>query len=143
VCQGRSWHIMLRAQGLRWTGVFRAGIVRWERKGEQARDLLRDGVLSEKRRRSPSRPHLDFYFLAHGRSSAGYMGSPRNERLQIQVCQVGGQAASYDKPKQPIAWIGRAPVTISKLTPTLSMVSKSSIGCSSAVRFNPYRYVDF
>ena len=44
-----------------------------ERKGEQARDLLRDGVLSEKGRRSPSRPHLDF--LAHGRRSAGYMGS--------------------------------------------------------------------
>jgi len=100
--------------------VFRAGKVRWERKGEQARDLpafaespvrkggdecekgihrslltaiasaagvgeggsasagsaedvkmpcaaargasLRGGVLSEKRRRTPSRRHLDFYF---------------------------------------------------------------------------------
>ena len=65
--------IMSGAGGLRWTGPFRGGIVRWERKGEQARDLLRDGVLSEKRRRSPSRPHLDF--LVHGRRSAGYMGS--------------------------------------------------------------------
>jgi len=116
VCHGQTWPIMLRAEGLRWTGVFRVGKVRWERKGEQARDLpafaespvrnggdecekdihrslltaiasaagvgeggaasagsaedvkmpraaargasLRDGVLSEKRRRSPSRRHL-------------------------------------------------------------------------------------
>ena len=52
-----------------------AGMVCRERQEEQARDLLRDGALSEKGRRSPSRPHLDFYFLAHGRRSAGYMGS--------------------------------------------------------------------
>jgi hypothetical protein len=58
------------------------------------------------------------------------------ERLQIQVCQVGGQAGSYDLPKQPIAWIGRAPVTISKLT--LSMVLKSSIDTSSAASSDPY-----
>ena len=112
---------MSGAGGLRWTGAFRGGIVRWERKGEQARDLpafvespvrnggdecekgihrslgeggsasagsaedvkipraaargasLRDGVLSEKRRRSPSMPHLDFF--AHGGRSVGYMGS--------------------------------------------------------------------
>jgi hypothetical protein len=51
----------------------RAGMVCRERKGEPARDLLRGGVLSEKGRRSPSRPHLDF--LAHGRRSDGYMGS--------------------------------------------------------------------
>ena len=56
-------------------GVFRAGIVRWERKGEQARDLLRDGVLSEKKAEVTMQAHLDFYFLAHGRRSAGYMGS--------------------------------------------------------------------
>ena len=53
------------------------GVVSWysgcERKGEQARDLLRDGVLSEKRQRSHSRPHLDF--LAHGRRSAGYLSA--------------------------------------------------------------------
>ena len=30
---------MLRAGGLRWRGVFRAGKDHWERKGEQARDL--------------------------------------------------------------------------------------------------------
>ena len=64
---------MLRAGGLRWTGVFRTGIVRCERKGDQARDLLRDGVLNEKGRRSPSRPHLDF--LAHGRRPAGYLSA--------------------------------------------------------------------
>jgi len=59
VCQGQTWHIMLGTRVFRWTGVFRAGIVRQERKGEQARDLLRDGVLSEKGRRTPSRRHLD------------------------------------------------------------------------------------
>ena len=54
------------------------GVASWysgcERKGEHARDLLRDGVLSEKARRSPSRPHLDF--MAHGRRSAGYLSAP-------------------------------------------------------------------
>ena len=54
------------------------GVAGWysgcERKGEQARDLLRDGVLSEKGRRTPSRTHLDF--LAHGRRSAGYLSAP-------------------------------------------------------------------
>jgi len=116
VCQGQTRHSMLRAGGFPWTRAFRAGKVRWERKGEQARDLpafaespvrnggyecekgihrslltaiasaagvgeggsasagsaedvkmlraaargasLRDGVLSEKGRRSPSRRHL-------------------------------------------------------------------------------------
>jgi hypothetical protein len=38
-CQGRSWHIMLGTRILRWTGVFRAGKILWERKGGQARDL--------------------------------------------------------------------------------------------------------
>ena len=39
MCQEINGHIMLGDRGSRWTGVFRAGIVRWERKGEQARDL--------------------------------------------------------------------------------------------------------
>jgi hypothetical protein len=39
VCQGETWHIMLGTRGFRWTGLFRAGIVRCERKGERARDL--------------------------------------------------------------------------------------------------------
>jgi hypothetical protein len=30
---------MLGARVFRWTGVFRAGIVRWERKGDQTHDL--------------------------------------------------------------------------------------------------------
>ena len=47
-------------------GVFIVGV---GLRGEQAGDLLRDGVLSEKGWRSPSRPHLDF--LAHGRRSDG------------------------------------------------------------------------
>jgi len=38
-CQGRTWHIMLGTRVFRWTGVFLAGLVRGERKGEQARDL--------------------------------------------------------------------------------------------------------
>ena len=49
VCQGQTWHIMLGTRVFRWTGVFRAGKVRCECKGDQPRDLLRDGVLSEKR----------------------------------------------------------------------------------------------
>jgi hypothetical protein len=76
VCQGQTRHSMLRAGGFPWTRAFRAGKVRCECKGDQPSDLLRDGVLSEKRRRSPSRRHLDFYFLAHGRSSAGYLSAP-------------------------------------------------------------------
>ena len=47
-CQGQTCHIMLGTRVFRGTGVCRAGIVRWERKGEQARDLLRDGVLRGK-----------------------------------------------------------------------------------------------
>jgi hypothetical protein len=71
----------------------RAGMVRCERKGEQARDLMRYGVLSEKRRSSPCMPHVGF--PAHGRRSAGYMGSPRNERLLIQVCR-GSERSSIN-----------------------------------------------
>jgi flavin-dependent dehydrogenase len=73
---GKTWHSMLRTGGLRWTRSSQAGIVRWERKGEHSRDLLRDGVLSERGRRPPSRPHPDF--TAHGRTSARDMGSPKN-----------------------------------------------------------------
>jgi hypothetical protein len=94
VCQGQIWHSMLRAGGFPWARAFRAGTVRWERKGEQARDLLRHGVLSEKGRRSPSRPHLDF--LAHGRRSDGYMGSLKNERLLIQVRCRSGRSSIND-----------------------------------------------
>jgi hypothetical protein len=82
---------MLRAGGLRWTGVFRR-----ERKGEQARDLLRDGVLSGKRRRSLSRPHLDFF--ANGRRPDGYMGSLKNERLVIQVPRGSERSSTNDFP---------------------------------------------
>jgi len=53
----------------------RAGMVCHERKEEQARDLLRDGILSEKGRRSPSRPYRDF--LAHGRRSDGIWSPSR------------------------------------------------------------------
>ena len=47
-CQERSWHIILRAGGLGWTRASQAGVVRCERKGEQARDLLRGGILRGK-----------------------------------------------------------------------------------------------
>jgi hypothetical protein len=73
-CQGQTWPNMLGTRVFRWTGVFRAGIVRWERKGEQARDLLRDGVLSEKSRRTPSRPHVGF--RAYGRGPPRIWGRP-------------------------------------------------------------------
>jgi hypothetical protein len=39
VCQGQTWHIMLGTRAFRWTGLFRAGMVRCECKGEQARYL--------------------------------------------------------------------------------------------------------
>ena len=48
VRQGQTWHGMLRTGGLPWRMAFRDGVVRCERKGGQARDLLRGGVLSEK-----------------------------------------------------------------------------------------------
>jgi hypothetical protein len=48
VCQGKTWHRMLRTGGFPWARAFRAGTVRWERKWEQARDLLRGGVLRGK-----------------------------------------------------------------------------------------------
>ena len=44
--QENTGRIILGAGGLQWTGLFRAGTVRFERKGEQARDLLRADVLS-------------------------------------------------------------------------------------------------
>jgi len=43
VGQERNGRIMLRGRGLRWTKAVRTGIVRCERKGEQAQDLVRDG----------------------------------------------------------------------------------------------------
>jgi len=54
----------------------RDDIVRRERERMEALSLLRNNVLSEKRRRLPSRPHLDFYFLGHARTSAGYLSAP-------------------------------------------------------------------
>jgi hypothetical protein len=48
VCQGRSRHIILRTGGLGWTKASQAGVVRCERKGVQARELLRGGVLRRK-----------------------------------------------------------------------------------------------
>jgi len=63
------------ARGLRWTGAAQDDMGLSEREWLEALSLLRNNVLSEKGRSSPSMPHLDFYFLAHGRRSAGYMGS--------------------------------------------------------------------
>jgi hypothetical protein len=63
---------------VRWIEMsegIRAGMVCRERKEEQPRDLLRDGVLSEKRRGTPSGRHLDLYFLTHGRRSTGYLSA--------------------------------------------------------------------
>ena len=89
----------------------RAGMVCRERKEEQPRDLLRDGVLSEKRRGTPSGPNLDF--LAHGRRSAGDMGSPNSERLLIQVRRGYERSSTNDFPMKPIEQQRRVPVTIS------------------------------
>ena len=61
--------------------------------------MLRDGVLSEKGRRSPSRRHLDF--LAHGRRSDGYRGSLKNERLLIQVRRGSERSSTNDYPIEP------------------------------------------
>ena len=36
MCQGQTWRRLLRAGGFPWTGVFRAGTVRWERKWEHS-----------------------------------------------------------------------------------------------------------
>jgi hypothetical protein len=46
-------------------------------------------------------------------------------RLQYQLLQIGGQAAIQGYPIDPIAWIGREIVTISKLDRDLSMPLKS------------------
>jgi len=102
---------------------FPAGMVCRERKEEQARDLLRGGVLSEKRRRSPSRPHLDF--LAHGRRSDGYMGSLKNERLLIQVRCRSERSSTEDYQMWPIARTEIGPVTISKLNSDQGLPLKS------------------
>jgi len=56
-----------------WTA--RDDIVRREREGMEALSLPRSNVLSEKGRSPPSMPHLDFYFLAHSRRSAGYLSA--------------------------------------------------------------------
>jgi hypothetical protein len=63
---------------VRWIEMsegIRAGMVCRERKEAQARDLIRDGVLSEKGRRSPSRLHVGF--RAYGRGLARIWGRPR------------------------------------------------------------------
>ena len=76
VYQGQTWHSMLRAGGLRWTGAAQDDMGLSEREWLEALSLLRNNVLSEKGRSSPSRSHLDFYCLAHGRRSAGYLSAP-------------------------------------------------------------------
>ena len=84
VCQGQTCHIMLRPEGLGWLRAARHDIVRRESEGMEALSLSRSYVLSENARSSPPMPHLDFYFLAHGRRSTAYMGSPKNERLRAK-----------------------------------------------------------
>jgi hypothetical protein len=52
VCQGQTWHIMLRARGLRWTKAFRAGIARHDCTGEGAPRF------AERRRFGPKRAEI-------------------------------------------------------------------------------------
>jgi hypothetical protein len=63
--------------------------------------------------------------------------------ITTQVNRRAAQRACYDLPKKPIAGKGRGPVTISKLTPRLGVISKSSIGSSSGPESNPYRNPEF
>ncbi len=108
---------------VRWIEMsegIRAGMVCRERKEEQPRDLLRDGVLSEKRRGTPSGRHLDF--LAHGRRSDGYMGSLKNERLLIQVRRGSERSSTNDSPIEP-----EFPDTLEILKSTCSLPAVSYV----------------
>ena len=89
----------------------RAGIVCRERKEEQARDLLRDGVLRGKEAKTILQATCRFPGLWE--RSAAYMGSPKNERLLIQVRRESERSSTNDYPIDPIAWTGRGPVKIS------------------------------
>ena len=63
VCQGKTWRRMLRTGDRGGRGLPRLVWSAVNAKEINPRDLLRDGVLSEKRQGTPSGWHLDFYFL--------------------------------------------------------------------------------
>jgi len=113
---------------LRGTRASQAGMVRCERKEEQARDLLRDGVLKGKGAKTSLQATCPFPGL--WQRSAGYMGSPRNERLLIHVRRGSERSSTNDSPIEPIARIGRGSVPISKLTRNPSILLTSSLGSS-------------
>jgi hypothetical protein len=58
--QARNMRIVLGARGLRCMWRARDDMVRREREWLEVLSLLRNNVLSEKGRSSPSMPHLDF-----------------------------------------------------------------------------------
>ena len=73
VCQGKTWRRMLGTGGLGWTRASQAGVVRCERKGEQARDLLRGGILRGKG--ASITLHAAYRFRPQTERSVGYSGS--------------------------------------------------------------------
>jgi hypothetical protein len=80
VCQGETWHIMLGTRVFRWTGLFRAGIVGCERKGEQARDLQIADVLRGKGANITL--YATYRFRSPTERSAGYSGSAQKPLLK-------------------------------------------------------------
>jgi hypothetical protein len=103
--------------------VFRACIVLWERKGEQARDLLRGGLFGEKKAevtfQAASR------FLGSWEEVRRVYGVAQERVITDQVRRGSERSSTNDCQMWPIAGVERGPVTISTLTRNLSMPLKS------------------
>jgi hypothetical protein len=97
VCQEKDGHIMLTGRGLALTRAYRTGIVR-ERKGEQARDLLRDGRLPFARDPIPSEgPRPEAVARVEGgnnRSNPRYMWAAL-WRFGVGACLCGARRQAW------------------------------------------------
>ena len=137
VCQGQTWHSVVRAGGFLSTGAFRVGAVRWERKWEQSRDLLRGGVLKGKGAKTSLQ--ATYRFPGLWQKVRRVYGVAQERAITDQVRSGSERSSTNDCQMWPVARTEIGPVTISKLTRRLGMISKSSIGSSSGPGSNPYR----